>query len=81
MLEQEITVSGLAETVACEKEENFELQRPTIRALGPEKLKELIHTIFNELACGKYIEKDVACSFGLVLPPKIDCPTQKFELV
>ena len=65
MLEQEITVSGLADTVASEKAENFELQRPAIRALGPEKLKQLIHTVFDKLACGKYVERDIACSFGL----------------
>jgi hypothetical protein len=65
MIEEQISVDGLATVVAEEKSENIKQQRPTIRLLGKDKLKELIHAIFTRLADGDYVEKDIACSFGL----------------
>ena len=65
MLEEQITVDGLAETVADEKAENIKHQRRTIQLLGKEKLKKLIHTIFNALARGEYVEYKIAASYGL----------------
>ena len=65
MLEEQITVDGLAETVADEKAENIKQQRRTIQLLGKEKLKKLIHTIFNALAQEKYVEHRIAASYGL----------------
>ena len=65
MLEEQITVDGLAETVADEKAENIKQQRRTIQLLGKEKLKKLIHSIFNALARGEYVEYRIAASYGL----------------
>jgi hypothetical protein len=63
--EQDISVNGLAETVACEKAENIKRHRPAIRLLGPQKLKQLIHMIFAKLARGQYEEGKIADQFGL----------------
>jgi hypothetical protein len=65
MLEEQITVDGLAETVADEKAENIKQQRRTIQLLGKEKLQKLIHTIFNALAQEKYVEHRIAETYGL----------------
>ena len=53
-IEQEITVKGLADTVADEKAENIEFQREVIQRLGKSKLRRLIRQIFDSLACGEY---------------------------
>ena len=66
-MRDQITVKGLAEAVATEKAENINQQKPTIRQLGKVKLKQLIRTVFTQIAYGRYIEKDVACRFGLSL--------------
>jgi hypothetical protein len=65
MMEEQVTVDGLAETVADEKAENIKDQRRTIQMLGKEKLKKLIHSIFNALAHGEYVEHRIAASYGL----------------
>lgn len=65
MIEENISVDGLAEAVAGEKAENINQQRTAIRMLGKDKLKQLIHTIFTKLAYGEYVEKEIAESFGL----------------
>jgi len=65
MMEEQTSVDGLAAVVAEEKAESIKQQRPTIRLLGKDKLKELIRTVFTRLADGDYVEKDIACSFGL----------------
>jgi hypothetical protein len=65
MIEEQITIDGLAETVADEKAENIKRQRIAIQLLGKDKLKELIRTVFRELTDGKYVEKDIACRFEL----------------
>jgi len=65
MIEEQISVNGLADTVADEKAENIEQQRPTIRRLGEGKLKQLIQSVFTDLADGSYEEKQIAASFGL----------------
>jgi len=64
-VEDQVTVEGLAEIVAEEKAENIEHQRPAIRQLGTDKLKELIHTVFARLACEDYVEQTVAACFGM----------------
>ncbi|KPL24976.1 MAG: hypothetical protein AMJ75_02245 [Phycisphaerae bacterium SM1_79] len=63
--QDEISVKGIAEAVAGEKAENIRQQRPAIRLLGRDKLRQLIRTIFTGLANGDYVEKDIARSFGL----------------
>ena len=65
MMEDNISVEGLASTVAYEKTENIKKQRRKIQQLGKEKLKKLIHTIFNALAHGEYVEYEIAASYGL----------------
>ena len=65
LTEEQVSVDGLAQTVADEKAENMERQRRTIQLLGKDKLKELIHTVFARLACGEYVEKDIADFFEL----------------
>ena len=65
MMEEQVTVDGLAEVVAEEKAENISRQKRTIQMLGKEKLKKLIHTIFNALAHGEYVEYRIAASYEL----------------
>jgi len=65
MIQEQISVKGLAEAVASEKAENIKQQRPAIRLLGKDKLKQLIRTIFTRLAYADYMEKDIARCFGL----------------
>ena len=65
MMEEQVTVDGLAKAVADEKAENIEHQRRTIQLLGKERLKKLIHSIFNALARGEYVEHRIAASYGL----------------
>lgn len=64
MMEEQVSVDGLAEVVADEKAENINRQRRTIQLLGKEKLKKLIHSIFNALARGEYVEHRIAASYG-----------------
>jgi hypothetical protein len=64
-VEERITVEGLAGVVAEEKAENIMHQRPAVRQLGVDKLKELIHAVFAELACGDYVEETIATHFGI----------------
>jgi len=66
-VQEQISVKGLAEAVAIEKAENITQQRRTIQRLGKDKLKQLIREVFTSLAKGDYLEKDVACRFGLSL--------------
>ena len=65
MIQEQVSVEGLAAVVALEKSENIEQQRRTIKSLGERKLKDLIHRIFDALACGEYVEKEIAASFDL----------------
>jgi len=64
-IEQEITVKGLADTVAQEKADNIELQRDAIQKLGKQKLQQLIGHIFDCLAYGKYEAAKIADSFKI----------------
>jgi hypothetical protein len=64
-LDAEVTVKGLAAVVAQEKADNIHLQRPAIRRLGKAKLMLLILDVFNELAEGRYQEKQIAARYGL----------------
>ena len=62
---QEISRRGLAEAVAAEKARNIDHLRPAIRALGSERLRDLVRRIFSDLADGDYRDGDVARTFGL----------------
>jgi hypothetical protein len=63
----EISAAGLAHAVAEEKAENIDDQRPAIRALGRDKLKDLICRIFESLAEDRHAEQ-IAADFGLSKP-------------
>jgi len=65
IIRDRMSVQGLVELVATEKAENIKRQRTSIRRLGQERLKKLIHTIFARLADGQYVEKDIANSFNI----------------
>jgi len=65
IIQDEISVRGIAEAVATKKAENIKQQRSAIRLLGRDKLKQLIRTVFTRLAYADYVEKDIAQYFGL----------------
>jgi len=65
MLSQQIDNQGLAETVANEKAENIELQKPAIRMLGLENLRCMILQIFADIASDSYNATVVADRFGM----------------
>lgn len=60
-----ISVEGLADTVAREKAANIHQQRPAIRALGEQKLREMIRQIFDGLMDDGYRLVDVAQQYGV----------------
>ncbi|MFC1761012.1 hypothetical protein ACFL6U_02905 [Planctomycetota bacterium] len=64
-IEPVMTVQGLADVVANEKAATIESQRAAIRELGSDKLKQLIHQIFDSLAHGAYRAMNTADSFGI----------------
>lgn len=65
LMREQITSSGLAETVADEKADNIADQRPAIRNLGRTRLKELIHRIFNYLGNGGSDYQSILSEFSL----------------
>ena len=64
-VEEQISVKGLADAVACEKAENISSQRPAIQKLGSQKLQKLVLKIFETLADGEYEALSIAKSFGI----------------
>jgi len=64
-LEGEIAAVGLARVVAEEKSEQIDQQRPSIRALGCNKLKRLVMSIFGSLIDGDFHAEQLARSYGL----------------
>jgi len=65
IIRDEISVKGLTEAIGDEKADNIRQQRPAIRLLGKDKLRQLIRMIFTKLAYADYVEKDIARHFGL----------------
>jgi hypothetical protein len=61
----EIFTTSLAEVIAKEKARNIQLQRRSIKALGEERLRQLILRIFENLNCGEYEDGKVARDFGI----------------
>lgn len=68
MLGRQLDSQGLAETVANEKAENLELQRPAVRTLGQENLRYMILRIFADIASDSYSAAMVADRFGISKP-------------
>jgi hypothetical protein len=68
LIEAEISVQGLARTVAEEKAENIDHQRPAIQALGKERLRQLVLGVFESVANGESCAKDLADAYGLRAP-------------
>ena len=62
---ESVTVHGLATTVADEKADTIDQQRPAIRAMGPVPLRRLILRIFEDLSTSRYQEGKMARAFGL----------------
>ena len=60
-----IDVKGLASAVADEKVENINSLRPAIKALGKQKLGNLIRCIFRDISYDSYEEKSIAHRFGI----------------
>lgn len=54
---------SLGEIVAREKAENIDRQRPAVRALGKNKLKQLILRVFSEIVDKGYADNNVAKGF------------------
>jgi hypothetical protein len=58
-------VADLAETVAEGKVRRIRRQRPAIQALGADRLRRLIHLVFDDLAAERYEPARMADHFGL----------------
>jgi len=68
MLSLQLNDQGLAETVANEKSDNLELQRPAVRMLGAQNLRRMILQIFADIASDSYNAAVVADRFGISRP-------------
>ncbi len=62
---QEIPVRGFAKAVAREKALHIEKQRPSIQALGPDDLEQLVLRIFNDLNRNEFNASKIAREFNL----------------
>ncbi len=58
-------ITDLATTVADEKAESIHERRPSIQALGADRLRQMILRIFRELAEGDCKDGDIAADFQL----------------
>ena len=56
---------SLSEVVAEEKADNIEKQRPAIKELGKDKLKQLILRVFDEITDTEYSDGKLAQDFGI----------------
>ncbi|MCO6438542.1 MAG: hypothetical protein J5J06_15735 [Phycisphaerae bacterium] len=65
LLEREVSIRGLAETVADEKANNLARQRDAIRAIGCHNLRRLILRVFEDLSRGCYRDSAVASAFDI----------------
>lgn len=63
--DEAIDTHGLAGFVAQEKAENIADQRPTIRDLGPSRLKNLVTTVFESIAEDRYHAERIAGEYDL----------------
>jgi hypothetical protein len=65
LIKREIQDRGLVHTIADEKAETIDLQRPAISCLGAERLRQLVHSIFDSLSRCDFQADRIAASFGL----------------
>jgi len=65
LISEELSATALSEVVAAEKAVNIASQRPAIRNLGPDRLKRMIHNVFESLLSEQYTEAAIAGNFGL----------------
>jgi len=65
MIERAISTDGLARSVAEEKADSIEHQRPAIQSLGKAKLRQLVGRVFDDLVGERYEAKGIAADFGL----------------
>jgi len=64
-IEEGISAEGLAGSLAEEKADNIEYQRPAIQSLGKARLRQLVCRIFADLVRERYEAKGIAADFGL----------------
>ena len=62
---EELSATALSDVVAAEKAVNIVAQRTAIRNLGPDRLKQMIHNVFESLLSEQYTEAKIAGDFGL----------------
>ncbi len=67
-VEQEFLMQGVAETVAKEKVEIIGQLKPSVRALGKDKLKDMILAVFEGHESGELAEGALARRFGMSAP-------------
>jgi len=65
LLKEQITVDGLAATVADEKADNISEQRPAIKTLGKTALRKLVLQIFESLSQNTNNYQKILKDFGL----------------
>ena len=65
LIKEQITTDGLAQTVADEKGDNIDCQRPAIKSLGEATLKKLVLRIFTSLAESTNDYQNILTDFGL----------------
>ncbi|MGA2500895.1 MAG: hypothetical protein ABSH20_24420, partial [Tepidisphaeraceae bacterium] len=65
LIQKELRHHGLKELIAQEKADNLESLRPTIRALGKDRLRELVLSIFQDVTRDDYNQAATALAFGL----------------
>jgi len=65
LISEELSATALSDVVAAEKAVNITAQRPAIRNLGPNKLKQMIHNVFESLLSEQYTESKIAGDFGI----------------
>jgi len=68
LIQKELRQQGLGELIAQEKADNIEQQRPAIRALGKDLLRDLVLGIYADVNDGRYNQAATAAAFSLSTP-------------
>jgi hypothetical protein len=65
LIEAEISIHGLAQTVAEDKADNIDCQRRAIKVLGKERLRQLVLGVFESVVNSESRANELAETFGL----------------
>jgi len=65
LINEQISIEGLASTIADEKAQSIDKQRPAIQKLGKKQLKEMIICIFDDLSDGDYKDIEIVRKFNI----------------